>query len=257
MSNNIGKIRLTDIKPAEYNPRRISDKEYGKLTQSIKDFGLVDPIIINLKNHNTIIGGHQRYQVLLDEYANGNKDYQDLNIIRLGDIGWVFPNNDLRIESPEHEKALNIILNQTNLMGDWDNIKLESLLKDLDDMDFDLEMTGFDNYEIGLYLEDGMETFDFTQYMNEDDDDEDDLPSDYVDVKGDNAKKSYVLSIGFDTHDEANLFLQYIGYPREFNRDTLQFMFNELNWDLEELVEHKTGMMDRMECHREDKDQLI
>ena len=66
------KIRLTDIKPSTYNPRTITDNEYSKLTRSIQDFGLVDPIIINLKN-NKIIGGHQRYKVLLDEYTSNNE----------------------------------------------------------------------------------------------------------------------------------------------------------------------------------------
>ena len=43
-------IKITDLKPAEYNPRRISDEDYQKLKNSISTFGLVDPIIVNLKN---------------------------------------------------------------------------------------------------------------------------------------------------------------------------------------------------------------
>ena len=103
MSKTFDKIRLTDITPADYNPRKIHNTEYSKLTDSIRNFGLVDPIIINLRN-NKIIGGHQRYKVLLDEYTS-NKEYGELNLIKLGDIGWAFPNTDLRIESEEHEKS--------------------------------------------------------------------------------------------------------------------------------------------------------
>lgn len=66
---DIDKIRLTDITPADYNPRQINDTQLSKLSKSIQDFGLVDPIIINLQN-NKIIGGHQRYRVLLDKYTS-------------------------------------------------------------------------------------------------------------------------------------------------------------------------------------------
>lgn len=51
-------IKITDIKPAIYNPRTITDENFDKLKQSLNQYGLVDPIVINLKNENTIIGGH-------------------------------------------------------------------------------------------------------------------------------------------------------------------------------------------------------
>ena len=63
------KIKITDIVPARYNPRKISNEDYNKLSNSINEFGLVDPIIINLSNKH-IIGGHQRYQILLNEYTH-------------------------------------------------------------------------------------------------------------------------------------------------------------------------------------------
>ena len=51
MGLNIKKIKIDDIKPASYNPRKIQQKDFEKLSNSIKEFGLVDPIIINLKNN--------------------------------------------------------------------------------------------------------------------------------------------------------------------------------------------------------------
>ena len=59
--------KLADLRPAEYNPRKNlapGDPEYEKIARSIEDFGYCDPIIIN--KDGTIIGGHQRTQVLLD-----------------------------------------------------------------------------------------------------------------------------------------------------------------------------------------------
>ena len=226
----LDKIRITDIEPADYNPRQINNEQYSKLSRSIQDFGLVDPIIINLQN-NKIIGGHQRYKVLLDGYTSND---EDLYLLKLGDIGWVFPSTDLKIESDEHEKALNILLNQQNLMGEWDNQKLELILTELDDVSFDLEMTGFDDYELDLLLDGDYESFSMDDFG--DDDAVDDLPSDYVDVTGENKSRSFVISIGFDDQVTANKYLEFLGYEREMTGNTLQFMFNDLEIDIDEML---------------------
>ena len=138
-------IKLTDIVPAEYNPRKISEDEFNRLTNSISEFGLVDPIIINL-NNNKIIGGHQRYDVLMNEHMNNNESYDNLKLIRLGDIGWVFSEDSLTVKDDAHEKALNIALNK--ISGEWDNEKLQELFVDLNMSGFDVNLTGFDDIEI-------------------------------------------------------------------------------------------------------------
>lgn len=138
-------IKLTDIVPAEYNPRRISEDEFKSLSNSIAEFGLVDPIIINL-NNNKIIGGHQRYDVLMNEHLNNNEMYDTLKLIKLGDIGWVFSEDSLTVKDESHEKALNIALNK--ISGEWDNEKLQELFVDLDMSGFDVNLTGFDDIEI-------------------------------------------------------------------------------------------------------------
>lgn len=138
-------IKITDLKPAEYNPRRISDDDYQKLKNSISTFGLVDPIIVNLKNMH-IVGGHQRYDVLLDEHMLDNDFLAELSMIRLGDVGFVFTDTNLSIADDDHEKALNLALNK--ISGDWDNDKLSMVLEDLEDSDLDLELTGFEEYEL-------------------------------------------------------------------------------------------------------------
>ena len=134
------KITLQEISPADYNPRKINEEEYNKLNNSMAEFGLVDPIIINLKN-NRIIGGHQRYEVLIKQ-----NPIQELSLIQLGDIGWVFQNENISIPSEEHEKALNLALNK--ISGEWDEPKLKPLLEDLSLKGFDIELTGFDNLDI-------------------------------------------------------------------------------------------------------------
>lgn len=68
MSENNINIKYYDINSligAEYNPRKISNVELSKLEDSIKRFGCVEPIIINIHpdRKNIIISGHQRCKV--------------------------------------------------------------------------------------------------------------------------------------------------------------------------------------------------
>ncbi|MBQ2654273.1 MAG: DNA modification methylase [Methanobrevibacter sp.] len=140
----LNEMKITDIIPSEYNPRKITDEEYIKLSNSIQEFGFVDPIIINLKN-NHIIGGHQRYNFLLNQYIQNNK-YETLKLLKLGDIGWIFPETELTVENDDYEKALNIALNK--ISGEWDNEKLNELFQDLQLNEFDLDLTGFTNLEL-------------------------------------------------------------------------------------------------------------
>lgn len=144
-------IKITDIVPADYNPRKISDEEYTKLKNSIETFGLVDPIIINLKNMH-IVGGHQRYDVLLDQHMQDNDFFLELQMLRLGDVGFVFSDTDLSIENEDYEKALNLALNK--ISGEWDIPKLQNILTDLNLKHFDVELTGFGNLELNALLVD-------------------------------------------------------------------------------------------------------
>lgn len=131
----MSKIELKDIHPAKYNPRYIDEMEFGRLKNSLSEFGFVDPIILNLKNGN-IIGGHQRFKALLDMGYN-----EPLNLLELGDIGWAFPDTYMEVRDDVHEKSLNLALNK--ISGDFDTIKLEALLTELASEVDDIEITGF------------------------------------------------------------------------------------------------------------------
>ena len=124
----IKELPLKELKPAAYNPRKKlkkGDKEYEKIKQSLLKFGYVDPIIVN--EDLTVIGGHQRLTVLKD------LDYETAKcvIVKL---------------SKEDEKALNIALNK--ITGQWDDSLLADLLLDLQESDFNLDLTGFEPPEI-------------------------------------------------------------------------------------------------------------
>lgn len=130
---NMQTRRLSELKPAEYNPRvrlQPDDPEYQKIKNSIERWGYVDPIIIN--SDGTIIGGHQRYTVLTDlGYTEAQVVIVDLD--------------------KSDEKALNIALNK--ISGEWDEVKLKDLLMNLDLENYDLSLTGFETEEIQeLYI---------------------------------------------------------------------------------------------------------
>ena len=64
----IEKKKVTDLIPADYNPRKDlkpGDPEYEKLKRSLEQFGYVEPVIWN-KATGRVVGGHQRLKVLID-----------------------------------------------------------------------------------------------------------------------------------------------------------------------------------------------
>jgi DNA modification methylase len=127
-------VKLTDMKPAKYNPRKDlqpGDPEFEKLRNSIKKFGYLDRIIWNDRTGN-IVGGHQRYKVLSFE---GIAE-AEVTVVSLND---------------DDEKALNVALNK--ISGDWDEDLLAELLNDLEQNEYDMDLTGFDQEEIDNYLD--------------------------------------------------------------------------------------------------------
>ena len=51
-------LRLTDLNPASYNPRKElkpGDAEFEKLRRSITEFGYVELIVVNERTGNTVI----------------------------------------------------------------------------------------------------------------------------------------------------------------------------------------------------------
>ena len=118
-------VAIKDLKPNDKNPRRITKSEMQKLMRSIREFGFVDPVIVNKNKtrYNTIVGGHQRVEAA-----------KKLNMKEVP-VTYV----DM---SEEKESLLNIALNE--ISGEWDDDKLLELLKELEERGVDLTLTGFD-----------------------------------------------------------------------------------------------------------------
>lgn len=223
----IEKIKITDIKPAEYNPRNINSEELTKLTNSISTFGLVDPIIINLKN-NKIIGGHQRYEVLINQHMLNNDFYGELNLIRMGDIGWIFTETDLKVEDEDHEKALNLALNK--ISGEWDFEKLGEILDELTINEFNIDLTGFDEFEAELLAPD--DTL-LSLYDEEETENYDEVPEDYMDVEGDVPNQTYSVIFSFEDKEKANEFIKSLGVDKEMKQNSIVINQDELEIEQE------------------------
>ncbi len=129
----IKRMKLSDIKPALYNPRKDlkpGDPEYDKMRRSIDEFDCVELLVWN-KRTKHLVGGHQRLKILKEK---GVKEFE-VSVVDLDE---------------KREKALNVVLNK--IQGDWDFTKLADLMTELDDGEFDLELTGFDMSEIEQLL---------------------------------------------------------------------------------------------------------
>ena len=91
--------KIQDLKPAPYNPRKISDDALTGLENSLKRFGVVQPIIWN-KRTGYVVGGHQRLKAL---EKLGEKKIQCI-VVDLDET---------------EEKALNVTLNNAAISGEF------------------------------------------------------------------------------------------------------------------------------------------
>lgn len=195
----VEKIKITDLIPSDYNPRIMPENESTKLRNSLETFGLVDPIVINLKN-NHIIGGHQRFEVLIDQHLEDNKIFDELNLIKLGDIGWVFTDTDLKVESDDHEKALNLVLNK--ISGEWDTEKLYLVLDELEVNNFDIDLTGFDGFDEEMEFKGLLDKMQFNDPSSQSHKSESQASDDETDEDEDAPIGFYEITLLFDSEDE-------------------------------------------------------
>src|SRR3989344_1927626 len=97
-------VKIDDLKPAKFNPRKWDDTAKSQLKASIKKFGMVDPIICNNapKRKNIVIGGHFRLEVAKE--------------LKIETVPVVYIN----IPDIQKEKELNLRLNKNTGEFDWE-----------------------------------------------------------------------------------------------------------------------------------------
>ena len=159
---NIVYIDGSELKPAEYNPRKWDDSSIAKLTQSIRRFGLIDPLIVNNAQNrkNIIIGGHFRFEIA--------------KRLGINKIPVVYVN----IPDIEKERELNLRLNRN--IGDWDYDLLKS-------------------FDINLLLDVGFDDSDLSSIWDESlgvEDDEFNTEEELTKIKGIKTKPGDIYELG-------------------------------------------------------------
>src|SRR3990167_4107854 len=82
------KRKISELKPAPYNPRELTEKQAQDLATSLELFNLAEPIVIN--QNNTIVGGHQRINILKAKYGDNGTEVE-LNLRLNKNLGqWNF-----------------------------------------------------------------------------------------------------------------------------------------------------------------------
>ena len=111
-------MKLTEIKPFPNNTKKHDEKQINNVAESIKQFGFIQPVVID--KNNEIIIGHCRF------LAAQQLGLQEIPCLRLEKL------------TDKQVKMLRIIDNKTN-ESSWDNDLLVSEIKDIDLSDFDFD----------------------------------------------------------------------------------------------------------------------
>lgn len=123
---------VDELNAATYNPRKISGQQLKALKMSIKENGILEPLIVNQKTGMTVVSGHQRLRVA-----------KELGFTEV-------PVKVIDVDEKK-EKILNLALNKIG--GAFDTPKLENVLREV--VEFagaDIEQTGFTTQEIEKML---------------------------------------------------------------------------------------------------------
>lgn len=130
---------VANLVPYARNSRTHSAAQVDKIAASIKEFGFLNPVIVD--GENGIIAGHGR---ILAAQKLGLETVPTIEAAHLTDA---------------QRKAYIIADNRLALDAGWDDEMLRVELQDLDAVDFDLTLTGFDLDEIAaLQFDDNSET---------------------------------------------------------------------------------------------------
>jgi hypothetical protein len=107
-------MKVNDLVPADYNPRKLTRKERADITASIERFGLVDPIIVNTYpgRENVVVGGHQRLKIAKDLEL----DEVPVRLVYL---------------TESRERELNVRLNKNTGEWDWDMLEAQFAVDEL------------------------------------------------------------------------------------------------------------------------------
>jgi len=133
-ADKVERKSIGSIIPYARNSRTHSDEQVAQIAASINEWGFTNPILIDIDGE--IIAGHGR---LLAAQKLGLKDVPCITA-----VGW----------SDAQKKAYVIADNKLALNAGWDESLLKIEFKELGDLNFDLELTGFSLDELADLFDD-------------------------------------------------------------------------------------------------------
>jgi DNA modification methylase len=161
--------KISDLKAAKYNPRKISPEALAGLKKSVQLFGDLSGITFNKRTSN-LVSGHQRVKALKETYKNikieGNEIFtQSGDKFKIRIVDWPL----------EKEKAANQAANNQHIAGEY-TLKAVEILEDIKiEFPDDFGALNFDNLLDELKLE-----FDVPEVEVEGECDEDEVPDVYA-----------------------------------------------------------------------------
>jgi len=132
MKQQIEYIETEKLVPYARNSRTHSDDQVQQIMGSIKEFGFTNPILVDADG--LIIAGHGRTM------AAQRMGIKEVPCLRLGHL------------TDAQKKAYVIADNKLALNAGWDDEMLRLELADLQEADFDLSLTGFDDDVLNALL---------------------------------------------------------------------------------------------------------
>ena len=129
----IKEIEIDRLIPYPNNARTHSDEQVAQIAASIKEFGFTNPVLVD--GDNGIIAGHGRVQAARK--------------LQLKSV----PTIDLSYLTPVQRKAYILADNKLSLNAGWDVELLQGELAGLDELEFDLSLTGFSDSELAGFLD--------------------------------------------------------------------------------------------------------
>ena len=128
---------VAKVVPYIRNPRKNAGIPVAKVKASLKEFGWRQPIVVD--SEGVIIVGHTRYQAALE--------------LGMTEI----PVHVAEGLTAAQVKAYRIADNKTGDFAEWDFDLLKLEFADLQELDFGLDMTGFDGGEVDFMMADPFE----------------------------------------------------------------------------------------------------
>jgi DNA modification methylase len=128
------RVRTADLIPYARNARTHSDAQVAQIAASIREFGFTNPVLTD--GENGIIAGHGRV------LAARKLGLAKVPVIELAHL------------TPAQRRAYVLADNRLALNAGWDADLLRLELAELQDLGFDLGLTGFDEDEIAGFLAD-------------------------------------------------------------------------------------------------------